>query len=117
MPAIINNLSVDFTFTNSRSTRSTKTIDVSRGSIYGIDDIFNIKYFSKMTSSNKTELYVSTIKVEFKDKQNFILKRNEDIYSFADTKSKRRVLTAITNDSEVFGIRRKQSKLLRSIES
>lgn len=117
MPAIINNLSVDFTFTSSKSIRSTKTIDLSRRSIYGIDDIFNIKYFSKMTLSNKTELYVSTIKVEFKDKQNFILTGNEDIYSFADIKSKRRVLTAITNDSEVFGIRRKQSKLLRSIES
>ena len=113
MPAIINNLSVDFTFTNSRSTRSTKKIDLSRSSIYGIDDIFNLKYFSKTTVNKKSTIYISTIKVEFEEKQNTAIV-NDDYYFF-DINTRRRVLIAKTNDSEVFGIRRKQSNLLKLI--
>lgn len=115
MPAVINNLSVDFTFTDSRSTRSTKKIDLSRRSIYAIDDIFNLKYFSKTTVNKKSTIYISTIKVEFKEKQNITIENY--YYDFFDINARRRVLIVKTNDSEMFSIRIKQSNLLKSIES
>ena len=115
MPAIINNLSVDFTFTDSGSKISTKQIDSS--SLYAIDDTFNLKYFSKTTVNKKSTIYISTIKVNFESKQNFTLTGYDDLYSFIDTNTVRRVIIAKTNDSDIYGIRDKQSKLLLAIQS
>ena len=113
MPAIKNNLSVDFKSNYNSSKRSTKKIDLSRSSIYAIDDIFNLKYFSKTTVNKKSTIYISTIKLEFKEKQSITIE-NDD-YDFFDINTRRRVLIKTTNDSEIYGIRIKQSKLLKSI--
>ena len=118
MPAIINNLSVDFTITDSSSIISTKQIDFSkRNSLYAIDDIFDLKYFSSTTDNKKTGLYIATIKVDFESKQNFTLTGHDDLYSFLDTNTVRRAIIVTTNDSDIYGIRYKQSKLLLAIQS
>ena len=90
-----------------------KKIDLSQSSIYGFDDIFNLKYFSKTTVNKKSTIHISTIKVEFEEKQNITIV--SDDYCFFDINTRKRVLIAKTNDPEMFRIRIKQSNLLKLI--
>ena len=111
MPNITNNLYVDFEINNISSYSSTKAIDLSRGSIYAIDDIFNLKFISK---SEKKMFTASTIKLDLEEISSNEISSTYDNYFF-DINKDTRVLIAITKNSEMRGIRIKQSTLLKKI--
>ena len=81
---------------------------------YLIDDLFNMKYLY-FTDSTKFE--ISTIE-SHSDLTNLVVRqknKDEDVVFFVDISLKDRVFISKSLDAELCGIRKKRSKLLKSL--
>lgn len=87
---------------------------------YFIDDLFNMKYLYFTKNKPNKFITVSTINSYFtlKDTAKNQVEHNYDIYSFCDIKGEKRAIISLAPENEkteIFGIRKKKSKLFDKI--
>ena len=82
---------------------------------YLIDDLFNMKYLYFTVDNTKFEISTVESYSNLKNKVTRRRNKDEDVLFFVDISGKDRVFISESLDTELCGIRKKRSKLLKSL--
>lgn len=119
-PQVTNKLTILHEPVYTTDIRSTTFINEPDSNNYFIDDLFNMKYLYSTKNGPNKFITITTVDSysTLKDTAKNQAKHNYDIYSFYDIKGEKRAIISLApeNDKiEIFGIRKKKSKLFDKI--
>lgn len=94
---------------------STSINDLLTANHYLIDDLFNMKYLYFTTDHTKFEINTIESYINLTNEVDRRRNKDEDVVFFVDISGTDRVFISKSLDAELCGIRKKRSKLLKSL--